>query len=253
MGAPSPHSPRVTAPSLQPRPLLACASCALDPPDRAMVPPDYVRAIIDRADIGGNLCAVTPHLSDLSGLAATPARVLWRHWPVLVSLAAAGLVGRVVVVNAAAYLAGVNTVAGFAVLLLAPLTVLATVALMLRAVRSSLPVAAELPAAVLPRLGSLVAPFVVFYLAFGLAADDYRHYTDHLFGGRGADLVRVEASGTTLILLGVAVLAYSLRFALTGFGRPRLVGPAAYLETVWITVGLLYVVRPYALAVWGWV
>jgi hypothetical protein len=189
----------------------------------------------------------------VSSVVLTPARVLWRHWPVLVSVAAAGLVARVGLVNAAAYLAGVNGTLGFAALMLAPLTVLAALALMLRAVRPSLPSAVHEPPAVVPHLGSLLIPFVVFYLGYGLVGDDYRRYTGHLPAGQASTLAEVRASGVTLILLVAVGLAYGVRFALTGWGRPRLVGLAAYLETAWVTVGLLYVVRPLAIAAWTWV
>ena len=211
-------------------------------------------AIEARRGIGGSLCAVYEHLA---GLAVTPARVLWRHWPVLVSLAAAGLVARVVLVDAAAYLAGVSPALGLAVLMLAPLAVLAALALMLRLVRPSVPLAPEgtpdgMPAG-MAQLGSLLIPFVVFYLAFGLVGDDYRGYLGRLHDGQGATLAQVRTSGATLILLGVVALAYGVRFALTGWGRPRLTGLAAYLETAWVTLGLLYVVRPAAISAWGWV
>jgi hypothetical protein len=185
-------------------------------------------------------------------LAVTPARVLWRHWPVLVSLAAAGLVGRVVLVNAAAGLAGVNATVGLGVLLLAPLAVLAAVVVMLRVIRPSLGVRESSPPG-LPYLGSALMPFVVFYLAYGLEGEDLRRYIDHLPAGRGPGLAAGQPSLGTLVLLGAAVLTYGLRWLLTGWGRPRLAGPAVYLETLWITLGLLYVIRPYAMAVWGWV
>jgi hypothetical protein len=189
----------------------------------------------------------------VSSVVLTPARVLWRHWPVLVSVSAAGLVARMVLVNAAAYLAGVNGALGLAVLMLAPLTVLAALAFMLRVVRPSLPSAAGDAPAVVPHLGSLLVPFVVFYLGYGLVGDDYHRYVGHLPTGQASTLAEVRASGVTLILLMLVGLAYGVRFALTGWGRPRLVGLAAYLETAWITVGLLYVVRPLAIGGWSWV
>src|SRR5262249_43192465 len=137
--------------------------------------------------------------------------------------------------------------------MLAPLTVLAAVALMLRVVRPSLPSAADEPPAVVPHLGSLLIPFVVFYLGYGLAGDDYRRYIGHLPAGQGSALAEVRASRATLVLFVAVILAYGVRFALTGWGRPRLVGLAAYVETVWVTVGMLYVVRPLAIAAWSWV
>jgi hypothetical protein len=201
----------------------------------------------------GSLPSAHQPLSDLSGLAVTPARVLWRHWPVLVSLSAAGLVARVALVDAAAYLAGISPALGLAVLMLAPLAVLAALVLMLRLIRPSLPLAPDEPPPAIAHLGSLLIPFVVFYLAFGLVGDDHRRYTGRLLGGQESPLTQVGTSGATLILLGLVLVAYGVRFLLTGWGRPRLTGLAAYLETAWVTLGLLYVVRPSAISAWSWV
>ena len=192
-----------------------------------------------------------PYLRDLTGLAGVPARVLVRHWPVLVSLAVAGLVGRLVLVDAAVYVAGVSAVAGFGVLLLAPLAVLAALVMMLRTVRPSLALDGPAPE-VGTSLGGVLIPFVGFYLAFGLFGDDLRRYAAGLSDGRAVNLSTGASAVPTLLMLAVVALAVGARGLLGVLRRSSLDGPAVALELVAILLGLLYVVRPLVIAAWRW-
>jgi hypothetical protein len=195
---------------------------------------------------------VKSHLRDVASLAAAAARVLVRHWPVLVALATAGWIGRVVLVRTAVYLAGVSAVAGFAVLLLAPLAVLAAVVLMLRTVRPSLGISGPAPE-IATHLGSLLIPFVGFYLWFGLFDEDQRAYGAGVSAGRGVNLAAAASPARFVLMLGVVVVAIGLRMLLGGLRRPGLDGPTAALEVTAILLGLLYLAWPFATAVWDWV
>lgn len=205
---------------------------------------------------------------DLVHVTWTPLRVLLRHWPVLFSLAVLGLLAREGLIWAGVQLAGINAVLGFLVFLLAPVSVMIAMVLMLRGVRPSLPFAAALPfpPSVIGYVGSVLIPFVAFYLAFGFVEQDYRAYSAGLFGtyeswlvvyaGLADDNVRVEDPGNAPLLVGVVVVAFLLRRALDRWAltrrRPVFGLPGAYLETVWITLGLLWVVKPYVDAFWVW-
>jgi hypothetical protein len=113
-----------------------------------------------------------------------PLRVLFRHWPVLFALAAAGVGAREGFIRLAVWLAGFSAMLGLLVWLLAPLSMMVAVVVMLIAVRPSLLSVRGLhrPESLLRELGSVLIPFVAFYLAFGLFEEDYREYNDGLLG-----------------------------------------------------------------------
>jgi hypothetical protein len=206
-------------------------------------------------------------LGDAGGMIATPVRLLWRHWPVLFALGTAGLVTRTLLIQAAIRLAGVNAILGFLCFLLGPLAVMIALVLMFRSMRSSLSIGGRQPTSVIAHVGSVFIPFVTFYFAIGYLLRDYRVYDAGLlarYQGLGAILagqennaVRIERSGQTVLLIVVVVFAFALRW---GFSRwkvtrrhPALGLPGAYFETVWLTLGLIYVVNPQVDTVAGWV
>ena len=194
----------------------------------------------------------------------TPFRLVLRHWPTLVTLAIAGLLAREMLLRAAVVVAGVHAILGFLVFLLAPLSVMIAMVLMLRTMRPSLGSVSALPPppSVIAHVGSVLIPFVAFYYAFGLLGEDYRAYSSGLrdryedwvviLAGEGSDDVRVDIdrAGHTVWLLAVVAVAFAARWALGRWqltrSRPLLGLPGAYLETVWITLGLLWVVKPYS-------
>jgi hypothetical protein len=202
----------------------------------------------------------------------TPLRLLIRHAPVLFTLAVAGMFVREAVVRAAVWAAGVNGILGFLVFLLAPVSVMIAMILMLRAVRPSLASVRQLapPVPVLRHLGSVLIPFVAFYLAFGLFVEDFRRYNDGLFatyespfallGGPNPTGVRVAAidqPGANVVpLVSVVAIAFLLRWALDRAEltrrTPVLGVPGAYLETIWVSLGLLYVIKPVVSGFWTW-
>jgi hypothetical protein len=202
----------------------------------------------------------------------TPLRLLIRHAPVLFTLAVAGMFVREGVVRAAVWAAGVNGILGFLVFLLAPVSVMIAMILMLRAVRPSLASVSRLarPVPVLRHLGSVLIPFVAFYVAFDLLKEDFRRYDAGLratyespfalLGGAHPTGVRVwgidDPGAHVLPLVAVVATAFALRWALDRWElarrSPVLGVPGAYLETIWVTLGLLYVVKPAMDGFWTW-
>ena len=199
-----------------------------------------------------------------------PIRLLLRHWPVLFALGVAGMVARDGLVRAAVWTAGFNGLLGFLVFLLAPVAAMAGMVLMLRAVRPSLPSVRGLArrTSVLRDLGSVLIPFVAFYVAFDLFEEDYRQYDEGLFNtyeSVGAYLEKadkdvrvwgVEGGGNLVPLLSVVVVAFLLRWALDRWEltrrSPMLGIPGAYLETIWVVLGVIWVVNPLVRQAEGW-
>jgi hypothetical protein len=204
----------------------------------------------------------------------SPIRLLLRHWPVLFVLAVAGVGSREGLIHAAVFLAGVNAYLGFIVFLMAPVAVIVSVVLMLLVLRPSL---TSLPdrrrdRPILRDLGNVLIPFVAFYMAFGQMTADYREYNaglaDHYEGvdanyfGYAQNDVRVwglageNTRSSLLILFAIVVVAFALRWALDKWQLTRrnpLLGlPGAFLEVVWVVLGLRYVFQPVAENVRSW-
>jgi hypothetical protein len=195
----------------------------------------------------------------------TPLRLLARHWPVLFVLGAAGVGAREGLITAAVWAAGINNYLGFLVFFLAPVVVVVAVVLMLLTVRGSLVSLSDRVRAgsLLRDLGSVLIPFVAFYMAFGLMEEDFREYSAGLseryesFGavldGKAQNDVRVWGLGTDGLheirpLLVIVVIAFLIRWALDKWELTRrtpLLGiPGVFLECVWVVLGLQYVIKP---------
>ncbi len=201
-----------------------------------------------------------------------PVRLFLRHWPVLFTLAVAGVVAREGLIRAAVWLAGVNNYLGFFVFLAGSLAVIVSLVLMLLAVRSSLPSLRDRTrsTSMWADLGNVLIPFVAFYMAFGLVQEDFRRYDQGLSGryeslwvivaGTDRNDVRVDAlddaGANVLTLLAVVAVAFALRWALDRWELSRripLLGIlAAFLEVVWVVLGLLFVVNQAHKHVQGW-
>ena len=257
--------------------------------DKVCAPARGEPAGVDRA--AGNLCGVTQvatgseaaidvrapasprrFVGEVAGTLWTPLRLLLRHWPVLFTLGVAGLVAREGLVRAAVWTAGVNGILGFLVFLLAPVSVMVAMILMLRSVRPSLPSIGRLPrpAPVLPHLGSLLIPFIAFYLAFDLFQEDFRAYSIGLYQtyeSFTAVLDKVDSTGirvplinepgaNVLPLVSVVAAAFVLRWALDRWDLTRRIPvlglPGAYLEIVWVSLGLLFVIKQLVDGFWIW-
>lgn len=201
-------------------------------------------------------------LREAVAVVGTAARLLWQHWPVLVALFLAGIVAHELLIRLAVEASAVHAVLGFLILLLAPIATLVAFILMLRTLRPSLPwlsrAAAE-PAQDGPRpgllnqLGSVLAPFLTVYVAYGHLARDVSDYVYRVWEDEALiDAEAVTEPGSIDVLerlpvsLGVAIVsvvlvALALRWLVDRWEatkrRPWLGLPAAYAEIVWIGLG----------------
>lgn len=184
------------------------------------------------------------------GWLGTWLRLLWRHWPVLVSLAVGAMLIRalltdVVVVPASRWREGLGGQLTFALL---PLVMLVAMILMFRVVRPSLPYVGprEPPEPVLRHLASVVIPFIGFYLAAGYLDSDTDHYSDRGVLAAWDDVLSgatpprflhpSQAPGIFLAILGAALL---LRWVFSLLGSTRRTVPgllAIYPEILWVAV-----------------
>ncbi|HKS99050.1 MAG TPA: hypothetical protein VJT31_05910, partial [Rugosimonospora sp.] len=187
------------------------------------------------------------------------ARLLVRHWPVLLTLSLGGLAARGLLLLAAVRVSRFNGVLGFLVMVLVPVTTLTALVLMLRAVRGSLPWtrAAAGPGtgrvrALLDHLGSVLVPFLAVYASYGYLKDDVSQYSYQVwqaetFGNADiftdpgkVDVARRLPYQVTTVLVAVVVSAALLRWWLGRWKgaerRPWLGILGAYLEVIWITL-----------------
>lgn len=176
------------------------------------------------------------------------ARLLWRHWPVLLVLYLLGMGGREIAIYLAVEGSGVSVWLGAALLPFAPLSLMIAVLMMLDAVGPSLwhgPVRQDK----LTLLAGALIPFLTVYSAQGyLRADRNRFLNESVTDEFQNDSYLFDASTihgrtiadlapTTIIILIVAVLL--LRRALDWLGwteRSQVIRLlAAWLEVAWMT------------------
>lgn len=207
-------------------------------------------------------------LRDVVAVVGTAARLLWRHWPVLVSLFLAGIVTHELLMRLAVEASAVHAVLGFLVFLLGPIAMLVAFILMLRALRPSLPwlsrTVREAPqdagrASLLNQVGSVLTPFAAVYVSYGYLAKDIGDYAYRVWEDEAlANAEAVTTPGTMDVLarlptsLGVAtasvaLVAFVLRWVVDRWAaverRPWLGLPAAYAEIIWITLGAVAVTQ----------
>lgn len=198
---------------------------------------------------------------DCAGLIGLTLRLVWRHWPTLLALAAAGTIGRELILTAALKLTDFDPLVAFVVFMVTPLALMVAMVLMLRTTRPSLPQIGLTPREpVISHVGSVLLPFLIFYLYSGFLDYDYQRYA---YGATIQEMFDIFASGTAADRLvtgsiGVAIIAavaFALRWVLGRFDavrrRPLLGVPAAYLEIVWIVTAFL-IVRDYGDRLMQW-
>lgn len=207
-------------------------------------------------------------------------RLFTRHWPAMLALFLVGALARELVTRAAVQVSLVDVELALLVLLLAPMCFLTALVLMLRVVRPSLRLAAEpdsAPPPVLAHLGSVLIPFIGIYDWEGQLSADLRDYNTRVFydfydqlwvnlsesveSGTDlrppADALDRMPAGLTVPLVAVAVAAFAARAVLSRWSLPerhRWLGlPGAYLELVWLSIGLLVALRATQQSVLSWV
>ena len=198
-------------------------------------------------------------LRDLGAVVSHGARLWVRTWPVLLVISLLATAGRHAAGWAAVNAATVNNTLGWAVLVLAPLSMVAGIVAMLHVLRRDLPAldaigrshgpdaaASGHERGLIDVLASVFVPFLALYASYGLLAEDrarflntaaYRQFVENGFGGDGPDGSFVDlATGWTLVL--VVVVAVVLRWLLGRWEgrshRRALAFAGAYVEAFWL-------------------
>lgn len=200
-------------------------------------------------------------LSDLGAVVAQGVRLWARTWPLLLVIALLAVAGRHAAGWAAVNAATVNNTLGWAVLVLAPLSMVAGIVAMLHVLRRDLPTLAAIgrtrapddPASGHERglvdvLASVFVPFLALYASYGLLAEDrarflntaaYREFMESVSftGGDGPDGSFVDLA-TGWGLVAVVVVAVVLRWLLGRWEgrshRRALAFAGAYIEAFWL-------------------
>lgn len=214
---------------------------------------------------------------DLGRVVADGARLWWRHWPVLLTIALLGGAVRMGAIWAATWVSETNSTLGFAVLVLGPLGSVAAIVLMLLAMRGSLPALSTAAAAPAPQdpttrherrvidvLASVLVPFLAVYASYGYLAEDRDRYTNAIVAD---ELTRDVFSGAqtshferALIASGWVVGAIVLVAVVLRWGLARLEGrldaralgfAGAYVEAFWLII-LAAGFTSYREDAWAW-
>lgn len=202
-----------------------------------------------------------PWLRDLGAVVARGARLWARSWPLLLVIALLAVAARHAAGWAAVNASTVNNTLGWAVLVLAPLSMVAGIVAMLHVLRRDLPALAAIGRARGPAdaasgherglvdvLASVFVPFLALYASYGLLDEDrsrflntaaFREFRENGFSltGDGPDGGFSElATGWGLVVL--VVVAVVLRWLLgrwEGRSHRRVLGFAgAYVEAFWL-------------------
>ena len=194
--------------------------------------------------------------TDMVAVIGSAVRLLWRHWPVLVSLSFAGMAARGAVTFAAVHVSAYNSVLGLLIFVLVPLVTLIALTLMLRVLRESLPSlrGEDAPKRALDTIGSVLVPFLAVYAAYGYLQDDKSAYYYATWDADQLSSARLPTRLTALaiVVIGVAFLGRML-LDRSAWARDRawLSIIRAYLEIVWIAV-LVTAIDPIQEAVRSW-
>ena len=176
------------------------------------------------------------------------ARLLWRHWPVLLVLYLLGMAGREIAISAAVQGSGVNVWLGAALLPFAPMSLIVAILLMLDAVGPSLwhgPVRQDK----LTLLAGALVPFLAVYSAQGYLREDRNRFINEAVADeyhndgywfdpssfQGRTIADVDPSVMIVVIIAVLLIRRGLDW--TGLARrstaTRLL--AAWLEVAWLT------------------
>ncbi|WP_156043805.1 hypothetical protein [Cellulomonas sp. URHE0023] len=218
-------------------------------------------------------------LRELGAVVSHGARLWLRSWPVLLVIALIATAGRHAAGWAAVNASTVNNTLGWAVLVLAPLSMVAGIVAMLHVLRRDLPAldaiartrgpddaASGHERGLIDVLASVFVPFLALYASYGLLAEDrnrflntaaFRQFAENGFSltGDGPDGSFVDlATGWALVV--VVVVAVVLRWLLGRWEgrshRRALAFAGAYVEAFWLLVVATFASKLLDSA-WAWV
>ncbi|MFK4791716.1 hypothetical protein [Microbacterium sp. ZW T5_56] len=208
-------------------------------------------------------------------------RVLWQHWPVMMAWYVGGRVVHDAWIQFAGWVAGHNTIAGYAMMPIAMIANLVGFVGMFLVVRDALPTltgVAPQPVDPVERRRSFrdalfagMLPYFAFYatarflnadmIAFLQVAEEVRRGRIDILREQGADNIRelVAGSGDIAFVnpftLAAVLLAYGLRLLWKRYAErvPRWLTPVGvYVEAVWV-IGFVVVIGLLIDEVMGWV
>lgn len=220
-----------------------------------------------------------PWLRDLGAVVAQGVRLWVRTWPILLVIALLAVAGRHAAGWAAVNASTVNNTLGWAVLVLAPLSMVAGIVAMLHVLRRDLPALAAIgrtrgpddvtsghERGLVDVLASVFVPFLALYASYGLLEEDrdrflntaaFRQFEGIDFTGQGdgSDWSFVDlATGWGLVAL--VVVAVVLRWLLGRWEgrshRRTLAFVGAYVEAFWLLVVAAFATQLLDRA-WAWV
>lgn len=218
-------------------------------------------------------------LRDLGAVVAQGGRLWVRSWPLLLVIALLAVAGRHAAGWAAVNASTVNNTLGWAVLVLAPLSMVAGIVAMLHVLRRDLPALDAIgrtrgpddatsghERGLIDVLASVFVPFLALYASYGLLEEDrarflntaaYRQFVENVSftGGDGPDGSFVDlATGWALVAL--VVVAVVLRWLLgrwEGRSHRRAIAFAgAYVEAFWLLAVAAFATQLLDQA-WAWV
>ncbi|UZN04498.1 hypothetical protein [Cellulomonas sp. S1-8] len=217
-------------------------------------------------------------LRDLGAVVAHGARLWVRTWPLLLVIALLAVAGRHAAGWAAVNVATLNNTLGWAVLVLAPLSMVAGIVAMLHVLRRDLPALDAIGRARGPDdrtsgherglvdvLASVFVPFLALYASYGFLAEDQSRFRntatarEYLEGtwllGEAADFSYADVA-TGWALVAVVVVAVVLRWLLGRWEghshRRALAFTGAYVEAFWL-LAVATSVTGLLDDVWAWV
>ncbi len=216
---------------------------------------------------------------DLGAVVSHGARLWVRTWPLLLVISLLATAGRHAAGWAAVNAATVNNTLGWAVLVLAPLSMVAGIVAMLHVLRRDLPALAAIGRSHGPDdttsgherglvdvLASVFVPFLALYASYGLLAEDrsrflntaaYRQFIENGFSltGDGPDASFVDLA-TGWALVAVVVVAVVLRWLLgrwEGRSHRRVLAFAgAYVEAFWLLAVATFASQ-FLDGAWAWI
>ncbi|WP_166355481.1 hypothetical protein [Phytoactinopolyspora limicola] len=195
--------------------------------------------------------------ADLFAVFSHAARLLARHWPVVLTILLAGEAARYTALWAAVVVSDVNGTLGVLTLTLAPMAAVSALIGALYALRHSLPSVVRSraltesghhPTGVAPVIGTVLVPFLAIYASYGYLREDIFRFVNTAVADEFFDvdvllgMDTIDVNRTTLatgwVALVVVAGALVARFGLDLLSHrrriPGLVWLAGYLEALWL-------------------